>query len=113
MFVAFYICTFLMSFVYTPVPGRRVHEAGPEAGGRARRAPTAPTVPSRRLRGSFPILVEHLYNLTRPSSCSLSLSLLFFKVYYYYLATCTFLTKFTVAIKVFYFPIHITLVSSP
>lgn len=26
MFVAFYICTFLMSFVYMPIPGCSVHE---------------------------------------------------------------------------------------
>lgn len=25
MFVAFYICTFLMSFVYMPIPGYSVH----------------------------------------------------------------------------------------
>lgn len=29
------------------------------------------------LEVSLPIIVEHLYNLTRPSNCSLSLSLIF------------------------------------
>lgn len=59
-----------------------------------------------------PVLVKHLYNLTRYQAV-LSLSLSFFNFIIIILATCTFLTKFIVAIKVFYFLIHITLVSSP
>lgn len=62
------------------------------------------------LKVSLPVIVEHLYNLTQPSNCSLSLLIFNFIII---LATCTFLTKFIVAIKVFYFPIHITLVLSP
>ena len=66
-----------------------------------------PTSPTGILKVSLPVIVEHLYNLTQPSNCSL----LFLN--FIILATCTFLTKFIVTIKVFYFPIHITLVLSP
>lgn len=114
-----------MSFVYMPIPGCSVHAerqlraglglAQPVGRGRRawrlgrRRSWTRLFQPSV-LKVSLPVIVEHLYNLTQPSNCSLSL--LFFN-FIIILATCTFLTKFIVAIKVFYFPIHITLVSSP
>lgn len=111
-----------MSFVYIPIPGCSVHEGTqlhaalparpPCLGGSSPRAWgswVAPslTTPSGLSRVLLPVLVKPFYNLARASSCALSLSLLFFLILLLFLATCTFLTKFIVAIKVFYFPIHI------
>lgn len=84
------------------------HPQGPGLGGGILRAPG---LLRTGVFKSFldPVLVNISIILTRASSCSLSLSLFNFIII---LATCTFLTKFIVAIKVFYFPVHITLVSS-
>lgn len=133
MFVAFYICTFLMRFVSTPVTRmccprgdaawRRPYplpldlfggtpSPGPGAGRGASCRPQAYSELVFLKVFLDPVLVNISIILTRASSCSLSLSLSLFN-FIIILATCTFLTKFIVAIKVFYFPVHITLVSSP
>lgn len=90
MFVAFYICIFLMSFVYMPIPGCSVRterqlraglgpwlacqRRGRRARGWARPRSWTRLLQPSVLKVSLPVIVEHLYNLTRPSNCSLSLS---------------------------------------
>lgn len=124
MFVAFYICTFLMSFVYIPIPGfssvreeTQLHAALPAAhrvrGGDAAPEPEAggsPSTPARQQpparKGSVPRPCETFLQ-SRLGIKLCSLSFIFLILLLLFLATCTFLTKFIVAIKVFYFPIHI------